>query len=233
MTVNTVLPLSRSVAPGVGFGASSNFLDQYGPTQQIQKVARVATWNLQWQVKGFVAARPNVDSRILTGRFVDGSDVEGIDLKASVVNTSWKSLDQATCRLLLINTIALFETWCYEFTTIFGHFGNITAAIQHRMQGSLQWPDSYRGSSKIGILGTIQQLATVAGNSPGMAALMGPMQPTPVNTSTFSPRMRIYRLFKEARNSIAHQGAISTQSLCDAFADCQNIPGRSGDARCA
>jgi len=56
-----------------------------------------------------------------------------------------------------------------------------------------------------------------------MAALMGPMQPTPVNTATFPARMRIYRLFKQARNMIAHQGGISDQFLCDVFADCANI----------
>ncbi|HUC24146.1 MAG TPA: hypothetical protein VMA73_15665 [Streptosporangiaceae bacterium] len=49
-------------------------------------VARAATWNFQWQVKGFVEAMPDVDQRTLLGRFVDGSDVEGIDLRASVAN---------------------------------------------------------------------------------------------------------------------------------------------------
>src|SRR5690348_649619 len=116
----------RRVPRGVGFGATANFLAQYTTVFQTMMVARVAMWNLQWQVKGFVSAMPKITQQTLLGRFVDGSDVEGIDLRASVVNTPWESLDQQTSRLLLINTVALYEAWCNELCETFSRFGIIS-----------------------------------------------------------------------------------------------------------
>jgi hypothetical protein len=206
----------RRVPAGAGFGATANSLAQYTTLQQMLKVARVAIWNLQWQVKGFVSARPLVDSRTLLGRFVDGSDVEGIDLRSSVVNTSWQWLDQQTCRLLLTNTIALYEGWCHEFCETFRRFGIITQDEQRRYQNALQWPDAYGSRRGPGVETAVRTIKSQDSISRGMTALAGCMQTSLVNPAHFSPRMRVYRVFKEARNSISHQGAMASDELCAA-----------------
>jgi hypothetical protein len=171
----------RSVKAGIGFGATSGFMSQYGPEQQMLKVARVATWNLQWQVKGFVAARPETDSKTLVGRFVDGSDVEGIDLKASVVDTAWEVLDQQTRRLLLMNTVALYENWCNELCRTFQLFGAITATNRRRCEDGLQWPDTFNGRPRTGIGSVITILISNGGVSPGMTTIASRVQPIQVN----------------------------------------------------
>lgn len=51
----------RRVPRGVGFSATANFLAQYTTVHQMLMVARIATWNLQWQVKGFVSAMSGVE----------------------------------------------------------------------------------------------------------------------------------------------------------------------------
>jgi hypothetical protein len=52
-----------------------------------------------------------------------------------------------------------------------------------------------------------------------MTALADCMQTSLVNPALFSPRMRVYRVFKEARNSISHQGAMASGELCTAHSD--------------
>jgi hypothetical protein len=215
--------IPRSVSQSVGFGATANFLAQFGPVQQVLKVARVAIWNLQWQVKGLVDARPGIDARTLEGRFVDGSDVTGIDLKKTVVNTEWNSLDQETSRLLLTNVVALYEAWCHELIKTFVDHGFIDPKKHRPMQDSLQWPDSYLGREKTGITDVINTLRTAGGESAGMKALLQTVQPHPVEMATFPPRLHVYRLFKEARNSIAHQGATSSAPLLTAYNACTEI----------
>src|SRR5579875_287134 len=213
----------RSVRPGTGFGATSKFMAQYGPEQQMLKVARVAIWNLQWQVSGFVAAKPTIDPKILTGRFVDGSDVEGIDLRASVVDTPWEVLDYQTCRLLLTITVALYENWCHELCKSFQLSGIIVSANKRKYEDGLQWPDPYPGHSGMNISSVITNLTSNDGVSPGMTHIANRVQSTQVNVSTFSPRMTVYRMFKEARNAIAHQGGVATKRLCTAYNECTSI----------
>lgn len=215
--------IRRRVLPGAGFGATAQFLTQYTKVHQMMMVARVATWNLQWQVKGFVRAMPSVDPRTLLGRFVDGSDVEGIDLKASVANMPWDELDQQTCQLLLINTVALYEAWCYEICGTFQRFGVITEERQRQFQRSLQYPDFCGARPRAGIASTISGLKSADGISAVMTALMSSVLPSPVDTATFSPRMRLYRMFKEARNSIAHSGSMASADLCDAYNGCAGL----------
>lgn len=217
------ISIRRRVLPGTGFGATARYLAQYTKVHQMLMVARAATWNLQWQVKGFVEAMPGVDSRTLLGRFVDGSDVVGIDLKASVVNTPWDELDQQTCQLLLINTVALYEAWCHELCGTFQYFGVIAEERQRQFQNSLQYPDFYGARPRAGIESTVNELKSADGASAAMAALMSSVLPSPVDTATFSPRMRLYRMFKEARNSITHRGSMASGELFAAYNDCASL----------
>ena len=221
MTSSGVVP--RSVPAGAGFGATANYLAQYTTVHQTLMVARVAIWNLQWQVKGFISAQPKADKRTLEGRFMAGSDVDGIDLKASVVNTAWESLEQQTCRLLLINTVALYEGWCYEFCNTFRRFNVITDAKLRAYQDQLQQPDTSGTNGKAGIESTISTLLSKDAVSQGMSALMGCMRTSLVDPRLFAPRMRVYRVFKEARNAISHRGAIATDRLCAAYNDYTGI----------
>jgi hypothetical protein len=215
--------LPRGVAQGVGFGATANFLTQFGPVQQVIKVARVAIWNLQWQTKGLVDALPGIDARTLQGRFVDGSDVTRIDLRKTVVNAAWESLGQQTSRLLLTNIIALYEGWCHELAETFADHGFINSSTQRAIQDRLQWPDSYAGRTRPGIISAINALESAGGKSPGMEALLRSVQPSPVATSRFAARLCVYRVFKEARNSIAHQGAIASESIGQAHQACSDV----------
>jgi len=210
----------RRVLPGTGFGASARYFAEYTRIHQMLMVARAATWNLQWQVKGFVEAMPGVDSRTLLGRFVDGSDVEGIDLRASLVNTPWDELDQQTCQLLLINTVALYEAWCHEICGAFVRSRVITEEKQRTYQGALQYPDHYGVKPREGIASVVKRLESADGVSAGMTALMSSVLPSPVDQAVFSPRMRLYRLFKEARNSISHRGSMASAEVCSAYSDC-------------
>lgn len=219
----------RGVAQGVGFGATASFLAEFGPVQQVIKVARVAIWNLQWQAKGLVSARPGIDARTLEGRFVHGSDVTGIDLKKTVVNTNWDSLDQQTSRLLLTNIVALYEGWCHEIARAFIEHGFIGAGRQRAIQDSLQWPDFYAGRSRPGIISAIDELESAAGRSTRMEALLRAVQPSPIDTSKFAARLTVYRAFKEARNSLAHQGGVVGEVLERAHSACAGInPGDLG-----
>jgi|ERR1039457_2687718 hypothetical protein len=215
--------IRRRVPPGAGFGASSRFLAQYTTIHQMMMVARVATWNLQWQVKGFSEAMPAVDSRTLLGRFVDGSDVEGIDLRASVVDTPWDVLDQQTCQLLLINTVALYEAWCSDLCGTFQKFGVITEPRLRSLPDLLQWPDKYGARPRAGIQSAINELRSADEVSAAMTALTSAARLFNVDETTFSPRMRIYRVFKEARNTIAHRGGIAGDYLCEAYSDSREI----------
>ena len=212
----------RRVPAGYGFGATANFMMQYTSVQQMLKVARVAIWNLQWQVKGFTSARPRVDQRTLLGRFVDGSDVEGIDLRSSVVNTPCSELDQQTCRLLLMNTVALYENWCHELCAAFHRSAVVTDAQVRKFEKALQFPTP-SGGNPDGIESAVNGLKSVGGISQGMIRLMSRFQPTPVPMHVFSSRMKIFRVFKEARNSVAHQGGIADSLTLTAYTASQVV----------
>jgi len=137
-----------------------------------------------------------------------------------VVKTSWDQLDQQTCQLLLINTVALYEAWCYEISSAFYSAGVISEKKQRDYQGSLQYPNHYGPKPKDGINSTVKKLASADGVSAAMTALMSSVLPSAVDEATFTPRMRIYRLFKEARNSISHRGSVVGNEVCDAYNDC-------------
>ena len=95
----------------------------------------------------------------------------------------------------------------------------------------LQYPDFYGPNPRAGIDSTINNLISADSTSARMTILMNSIRPSPVDTSTFSPRMRLYRMFKEARNSIAHRGSIANEWLCAAYDDCSGAEcSRSGYA---
>lgn len=179
-------------------------------------------WNLQWQVKGFLAQMPTASTQDLQSRFVLGSGIVGVNLHRLSKVGAWPEIQQWFARLLLSETCALFEGW-------------LEAALDE-----LEIPSALRDSPKPRSLDKIFQFPSKldASGAPSGGAGLAVSKIQGPNGSAFFQAcilpalhghlkhsfvtidnlLNCYRAFKEVRNDFTHHGGFASQRAVDAFA---------------
>jgi len=168
-----------------------------------------AMWNLRWQVAGYLQAVPNATVEQLKARFTEGADIHGANLKRACVEHSWDEQKENFARILLVNTIAVYEGWIDE---VLDSLGKKT----RELTTALQFPNSTAKDGK-GAAWAIAQIT-----NPESSALKAAFYPVLSKGRYFALQkldalLLCYRLFKELRNCDMHGGGIATQRLLDAY----------------
>jgi hypothetical protein len=168
-----------------------------------------AMWNLRWQVAGYLQAVPNANVEQLRARFTEGADIHGANLQRACIDHGWDEQKDAFARILLVNTIAIYEGWLDE---VLDTLGKNTKSLQTW----LQFPESVLGTGK-GVRPAIAEITAVESS-----VLKGSFFNELSNghhyaLSKLDAMMLCYRFFKELRNSDMHGGGIAEQRLVDAY----------------
>jgi hypothetical protein len=169
-----------------------------------------AMWNLRWQVNGFVQVVPNATVEQLEARFTEGAELHGVNLRRACIEHSWDDQKEAFARLLLTNTVAIYEGWIDEVLNALGR-------NTQQLRKSLQFPQPAGGAGS-GVSTAIATITAVE-SPPLKATFQGSLRKGRYYAlSKLDAMMRCYRFFKEIRNSDMHGGAIADQRLMDAHA---------------
>ena len=79
-----------------------------------------AMWDLRWQVAGYLAVAPNTTKAQLDGRFAEGSNISGANLKRACVEHTWEEQKELFARIVLVNSISIYEGWIEEVLKCLG-----------------------------------------------------------------------------------------------------------------
>ncbi len=166
-----------------------------------------AMWNLRWQVDGFLRAMPTATVPDLHARFSQGADIHGANLKRACVTHTWEEQKEVFAKILLTNSIAIYEGWIEEVLDV---LGKNTPALGK----ALQFPTT--GANR-GIKSAVSTLTASEST-----ALKISLHPALANAEKYDwanldAMLLCYRFFKEQRNCEIHRGGVADQKLIDAY----------------
>jgi len=166
-----------------------------------------AMWNLRWQVDGFLRAVPSASVPDIHARFSQAADIHGANLKRACVDHTWEEQKQVFAKILLTNSIAIYEGWIEEVLEL---LGKNTRALRT----ALQFPTSASGD---GIRSALTTLTATESS-----ALKTSFHPVLTNGEKYDlanldAMLLCYRFFKEQRNCDMHRSGIADQKLIDAY----------------
>lgn len=171
-----------------------------------------AIWNLRWQVQGLVGACPEISEKELLGRFVEGSGIDGVNLRGACIETSWATQQEQFAKFLLFELCALYESWCELITE--------QLSLPNATKKNLQFPTGTTGS---GAVTGIANVANVIHDNPS-TPLSSSLHQTLSTNRKYSPNhleemLICYRYFKELRNALIHgsQSAIIKLASAESF----------------
>lgn len=156
-----------------------------------------AIWNLRWQVQGLVGAYPSINERELLGRFVDGSGIQGVNLRAACIDTTWEAQQEQFAKFLLFEFCAFYESWCELITE--------QLSLPASSKKDLQFPGALTQAGNA--TGVTNVLALISSNT--SPTFNGSIKPSLVTNRKYSPNhlqelLACYRYFKELRNCLIH-----------------------------
>jgi hypothetical protein len=172
-----------------------------------------AMWNLRWQVDGYLRVCPTASSNEIEGRFVNGSGIHGANIKRACVDLSWQEQQEEFAKFLLINIIALYESWAKQ---ILKNLGRSNASHEK----GLQFPTRVKpNGSKSGVWAVIDDLtrtesAIVKSSFYNLLILHNKN-----SKDTLDNLLKCYRYFKECRNCLVHAGGVASRDAEDAYTD--------------
>lgn len=172
-----------------------------------------ALWNLRWQVRGFLAIRPDAAPDELNGRFVVGSGLPGVDFRDACERQTWDNQQQQLAKFVLFELCSYFEGWLEQ---VLEKLGKNT---KKNRQG-LQFPSGVDKQGKpAGYLPTMNKVT-----SPESVVLKNSFYATLLKhrkngLSQIESLLVCYRYFKECRNCLMHGGGTASQGAEDAFAE--------------
>lgn len=154
-----------------------------------------AVWNLRWQVQGLVGAYPTITESELRGRFVVGSNINGVNLKRACIDKSWDAQKEQLAKFLLFDFCALYESWCEAI---------IEQAKLPANKKDLQFPSGEYKGKPCGIILIQNEIDTAKS-----MILENSIYPSLCTNGKYSPSkleqlLKCYRYFKELRNYLIH-----------------------------
>lgn len=159
--------------------------------------------NLRWQVNGYYHEMNVKQNAKLSGRFVDCEDkTNRPNLYRACIEQTWEQQEYSISRNLLTNIFALYEGWLEVVLPMLG--------INEKKGKLLQFPDSARDT--LLALQTHPNSALVDAFYGVYVSKNGCYQ-----LAHLENYLKVYRFFKECRNSIIHRGGKSDQRTIDAY----------------
>lgn len=169
-----------------------------------------AMWNLRWQVAGYARAVPGATVEQLRARFTEGADIHGANLKRACIVHTWDEQKEGFARILLVNTIAVYEGWIEEVLEALGKKNT------KGLQKSLQFPDS-AGGAPFGVSWGISAITSVESVPMKRSLYPALCRGRYYGLNKLNEMLLCYRFFKELRNCNMHGGGIADQRLIDAY----------------
>lgn len=197
------------------FRSSQDFKQRYSALFDFMYPAATAMWNLRWQVQGYLAVAPNATKDDLMGRFVKGSQIGSVNLRASCLHTPWEEHLETLASLFAVNAIALFEGWIESLELVSG---------THRRW--LQFPSAHFVPQFTGSgVGEALIRLRASGLSPGMMTAFGNLSRSKhYDAARLDELLVAFRVFKEARNCWTHNGGAATPAFQNAEAAAATQP---------
>ena len=178
-------------------------------------------WNLRWQVNGFLSVCPDALSNVLTNRFVHGSDIHGANLKRAYVESSWEEQKEKLAGFLLVNVIALYESYLSCLHDQLASCNDTKSAFDLRKATeNLQFPTDTANKKGGGIWNAIETIRTRESEMLKNAFYDGLLKNKKNSKANLDNLMHCYRYFKECRNALIHSGGRAgknTKSAYDRF----------------
>lgn len=167
----------------------------------------VALWNLRWQVKGYVDTLPESTPERLAERFVQGSELQGVNLKRSCIEITWEEQKSRFASVILTNAFAAYESWA----------DRLSQTLQRKANGErLQFPNSGKknGHGLEWVLSTMTQT-----RSKTLEAAFYPVfsKSKKYSLPVITNMMLAYRYFKEIRNCEMHQSGVASEKAQEAY----------------
>ncbi|MEB3324186.1 MAG: hypothetical protein VKM17_02470 [Cyanobacteriota bacterium] len=164
-----------------------------------------AMWNLRWQVDGFLRIHPSVSEDILVGRFIQGSGINGANLRSACIDTSWQQQQERFAKFLLIEVCALYEGW---LEGVKGELGLASFNVK-----GFQFPSTN---------GRGLQAALADATASVSAEMASCISPALAKNKKYANQkienlLKCYSYFKECRNSLIHRGSLVDQKVFDAY----------------
>lgn len=161
--------------------------------------------NLRWQVNGYYHEMNVKQNAKLSSRFVDSEDkTNRPNLYRTCIRQSWEQQEYSISRNLLTNIFALFEGWLEMILPLLG--------IDEKKGKELQFADkaravlsSFQQHPNTTLVDTFYDVYVVKNSGSKLAHLEN--------------YLKVYRFFKECRNSIIHRGGKADQRTVDAYAN--------------
>lgn len=165
--------------------------------------------NLRWQVNGYYHELLVKQNAKLAARFVDSEDkTNRPNLYRTCIEQTWEQQEYSISRNLLTNIFALFEGWLEMILPTLG--------INEKRGKNLQFPDRARA-----MLETFQLHSNTI-----LVDAFYDVYVTKNSTCQLSHLenyLKVYRFFKECRNSIIHRGGKTDQRTIDAYHEIVNL----------
>ena len=159
--------------------------------------------NLRWQVNGYYHEMNVKQNAKLASRFVDSEDkTNRPNLYRACIEQTWEQQEYSISRNLLTNIFALFEGWIEMILPTLG--------INEKKGKDLQFPDksrtmllSFQQHPNATLVDAFYNVYIAKNSSSQLAHLEN--------------YLKVYRFFKECRNSIIHRGGKTDRRTVDAY----------------
>ncbi|WP_421549156.1 hypothetical protein [Pseudomonas sp. QD4] len=159
-----------------------------------------AMWNLRWQVKGLVGENPDIGHDALLGRFVAGSDIRGVNLRRSCLESTWEQQKEQFAKIMLSEFCALYEAWYSSLNE------ELSGLLPGRKKKDYEYP------------AILAQIQTMPDSLPLESVIYTVLvQNKKYNQSALPHMITCYRFFKELRNGFIHGGGVAGTNQLNAY----------------
>lgn len=179
--------------------------------------------NLRWQVRGYYEEHPIKTNLQLTKKFVFEEDVTNRpNLYRACIEQSMDEQLFYVAKTLLTNIFAFYEAWVENSLRLLqiSHAEQLYKHFQYPIDGNLNYMNILHRFQANGVREIIDNFYdNYKKANPNY------------NLSYLDNYLKVYRYFKECRNSIIHNGGQTTQSVYDAYAVISNLTNNDLDVK--
>ncbi len=176
-----------------------------------------ALWNLRWQVQGYTGVRPKSSVAELQDRFVTGSGIAGANIRRACIDRTWEQQQEELAKFILFDVMSLYESWIALI------FDELSLSTQQRIK-QLQFPTNRTtGGRTTGVWAVIAEITALESTTIRKSFYDQLVMHKKNSKAYLDNLLTCYRYFKEARNSIIHNGGIADVKAEQAYNSFKSI----------
>jgi hypothetical protein len=199
------------------FEATQNVSNELGNMFNFTWANYLGLRELWWQIRAYKNTFDDVTMSQINAKFLGGVGLPGgIDLKKTLLDTTWQEHEQAFAKSILFEVCTIYECWLEEVCSIaFSNSGGKRASTQ------LQFPLGTLGEN--GTPADFGIAISVANNSANLSATMKAEFFPTVSANGLNcwadldVYLKVYRYFKECRNSFVHSSGLATKNMITSY----------------